>query len=164
MTAAWARRTAGVLLAWAAVAFAQVGIPPATAHVIDQTGSLDVARAAALETRLADFERASGSQVVVLIVPTTAPETIDQYGIRVAEQWRPGRKGVDDGVIVLVALRDRAARIEVGYGLEGVLTDAESHRILAGSMLPRLRAGDVAGGVEAGVDRILATIQGAAPP
>jgi len=145
-------------------AWAQTAVPPATAHVIDQTGSLDAMQSAALEGRLSAFEREHGAQVVVLIVPTTAPETIEQFGIRVAEQWRLGRQGVDDGVIVLVALQDRAARIEVGYGLEGVLTDAASHRILAEDMAPRLREGDIAGGVSAGVDRILSTLLGSHAP
>jgi uncharacterized protein len=143
-------------------AWGQAAVPPATAHVIDQTGSLDAVQAGTLETRLSAFEREHGTQVVVLIVPTTAPETIEQFGIRVADQWRIGRKGVDDGVIVLVALKDRAARIEVGYGLEGVLTDAASHRILAEAMAPKLRAGDIAGGVSDGVDRILSTLSAAA--
>jgi len=152
---------AGLALA-SSTAQAQVPVPPATSHVIDQTGSLDAAQSGALETRLAAFEREHGAQVVVLIVPTTAPETIEQFGIRVADQWRLGRQGVDDGVIVLVALKDRAARIEVGYGLEGVLTDAASHRILSETMVPKLRGGDVAGDVSDGVERLLSTL-GASP-
>ena len=158
------RWVAVLLVAWTAGVAAQVAIPPAAAHVVDQAGALDPGQAAALDARLAGFEREHGAQVVVLIVPTTAPETIEQYGIRVADQWKLGRRGVDDGVILLLAMQDRAARIEVGYGIEGTLPDATAHRILAEDMAPRLQAGDVAGAVTAGVDRILAVVSGTPLP
>src|SRR5688572_28329893 len=113
-----------------ALALAQVPVPALTARVTDLTTTLSAQQRAALEERLAAFEARKGSQIAVLIVPTTAPETIEQYAIRVAEQWKVGRKGIDDGAILLVALKDRALRIEVGYGLEGVLPDAVAKRIV----------------------------------
>jgi uncharacterized protein len=96
----------------------------------------------------------------VLIVATTQPEAIEQYAIRVADAWRLGRAASDDGALLLVAKDDRALRIEVGYGLEGALTDARSNRIIDEAIVPRFRAGDFAGGIEAGVDRMLAVIEG----
>jgi uncharacterized protein len=121
---------------------------------------LTPAQTAQLEDKLAAFEARKGSQIVVLIVPTTQPETIEQYGIRVAEQWKPGRKGVDDGAILLVARDDRALRIEVGYGLEGVLTDLMSKRIIDDIIVPRFKLGDFPGGVAAGVDAMIKVIDG----
>lgn len=145
-------------IAAAVAAPAVAPVPPLEGHVTDTAGALDPARRAQLERKLADFETRKGAQLAVLVVPSTAPETIDQFGIRVAERWRLGRQGVDDGAILLVAMQDRAVRIEVGYGLEGVLTDARAHRILADDVEPRFRAGDVAGGLEAGTDRMMAIV------
>jgi uncharacterized protein len=96
----------------------------------------------------------------VLLVPTTRPEEIEQYSIRVAEQWKAGRKNVDDGAIVVVAKDDRAVRIEVGYGLEGALPDAIANRIIREAILPRFREGDFYGGITAGVDRMIRVIDG----
>ena len=107
---------------------AEVALPPLTHRVTDLTGTLDVQQAQTLEARLAEFEARKGSQLALLIVPTTQPETIEQFGIRVVQVWKLGRKGVDDGALLLVAKDDRALRIEVGYGLEGVLNDATSAR------------------------------------
>lgn len=135
-------------------------VPPLHGRVSDLTGSLDPATQADLEQKLRDFETRKGSQVAVLIVASTQPETIEAYGIRVAEQWKLGRARVDDGAILLVAKDDRAVRIEVGYGLEGVLNDATAKRIISETLVPRFQAGDLAGGVRAGVDRILAVIDG----
>ena len=139
---------------------AEVAIPPLKARVTDLTRTLPDAQRAALEERLAAFEAKKGSQVAVLLVPTTQPETIEQYAIRVAEQWKLGRKGVDDGVLLLVALKDRAVRIEVGYGLEGALPDATAKRIVEEYIVPRFRQGDFSGGISAGVDRIVKVIEG----
>lgn len=149
-----------VLLLVAGLALADVAVPPLRARVTDLTGTLDAAQASALEQKLAAFEQRRGAQLAVLLVPSTRPETIEQYGIRVAEAWKLGRKGIDDGVLLLVAKDDRALRIEVGYGLEGVLPDATAHRIIDEVILPRFRAGDFAGGIDAGVDRLLAVIDG----
>lgn len=142
----------------------EVAVPPLAARVTDLTGTLTAAQQSALESRLQTFEAQKGSQVTVLIVPTTQPEAIEQYSIRVVEQWKLGRKKIDDGVLLLVAKDDRKLRIEVGYGLEGVLPDAIARRIIAEDIAPRFKQGDFHGGIEAGVNRILAVIQGEALP
>ncbi|HEY1283998.1 MAG TPA: YgcG family protein [Steroidobacteraceae bacterium] len=140
-------------------------IPPLQARVTDLTGTLSDSQRATLEQKLAAFESRKGSQVAVLIVPTTEPEDIAQYSIRVVEQWKLGRrevngKRVDDGALLLVAKNDRRLRIEVGYGLEGVLTDATSNRIIRESVSPLFRQGDFYGGINAGVDQMLRVIDG----
>ena len=147
-------------LGWSAVAGAQVAVPLLTGHVIDQTGTLSAEQKAALEQTLQAFEASKGSQLAVLIVPTVAPEAIEQYSLRVAEQWKLGRKKVDDGAILVVAKDDRAMRIEVGYGLEGALTDATSKRIISEIITPRFQKGDFYGGLNAGVDQIIRVVDG----
>ena len=147
-------------LCWAVVAGAQVPVPPMGGRVTDQTATLSNEQKSVLERTLQSFEARKGSQVAVLIVPTTAPETIEQYALRVAEQWKPGRKNVDDGALLVVAKNDRTLRIEVGYGLEGALTDAASKRIISEVIVPRFRQGDFYGGISAGVDRMLRVIDG----
>lgn len=144
----------------ASVAWAQVAVPPLQARVTDLTRTLSSADAAALEQKLAAFEQRKGSQIAVLITPSTKPETIEQYALRVAEQWKLGRKGVDDGVLVLVAMGDRGLRIEVGRGLEGVLPDAAAKRIVSDTMAPLFKQGDFAGGINAGIDRMIRVIDG----
>lgn len=146
------------LLPWTAQA--EVGIPALEHRVTDLTGTLTAEQQAGIESRLAAFEQQKGSQVAVLIVPSTQPEVIEQYSIRVVEQWKLGRKGVDDGVLLLVAKNDRRMRIEVGYGLEGVLPDAIAKRIIAETITPHFKQGDFYGGISAGVDSILGVIQG----
>jgi uncharacterized protein len=145
-------------LCWPLIAGAQVPVPPLTGRVIDQTGTLTTSQKAALEQTLRTFEARKGSQVAVLIVPSSAPETIEQYSLRVAEQWKLGRKKVDDGAVLVVAKDDRVLRIEVGYGLEGMLNDATSKRIISEIIVPRFQQGDFYGGITAGVDRILGVI------
>lgn len=137
-----------------------VPIPPLAARVTDLTGTLDAGQKSSLESRLGLFEVSKGAQVVVLIVPTTQPESIEQFAIRVLDAWRIGRKGIDDGVILLVARDDRRLRIEVGYGLEGVLNDATAKRIIAETITPRFQTGDLPGGISAGVDAILKVVAG----
>lgn len=149
----------GALLLVATSAFAQLAVPP-VARVSDQTATLSGADIAALERTLQDFEQRKGSQIAVLVVPTTAPETVEQYALRVAETWKLGRKGVDDGALLLVAKDDRALRIEVGYGLEGALTDITAKRIVSDVIVPYFRQGDFAGGIRAGVDRMIGVIDG----
>ena len=149
-----------IALCWTVVAGAQVPVPPPGSRVTDQTATLTNEQKSALEETLRSFEARKGSQVAVLIVPSTAPETIEQYALRVAEQWKPGRKNVDDGALLVVAKDDRTLRIEVGYGLEGALTDAASKRIISEIIVPRFRQGDYYGGITAGVDRILRVIDG----
>lgn len=153
------------LLAWAllvapSAGFAQVAVPPLRSPVTDLTNTLTSEQISSLEQTLRAFEADKGSQIAVLLVPTTQPETIEQYSIRVAEQWQLGRRGVDDGVLLLVAKDDRAVRIEVGYGLEGALTDALANRITDQVIVPRFRDGDFAGGIREGVARIIAVIAG----
>ena len=137
-----------------------IAIPTLTARVSDLTATLSSAEMAALEQQLADLEARKGAQLVVLILPTTQPETIEQFGIRLFEAWKIGRKGVDDGVILLVAKNDRRLRIEVGYGLEGALNDASAKRIISETITPLFKAGDFAGGISAGVTAILKIIDG----
>jgi uncharacterized protein len=149
-----------IALCWAAVAGAQVPVPPLGERITDRTGTLTNVQKSALEQTLRSFEARKGSQVAVLIVPSTGPETIEQYALRVAEQWKPGRKNVDDGALLVVAKDDRTLRIEVGYGLEGALTDAACKRIISEIIVPRFRQGDFYGGITAGVDRILRVIDG----
>jgi uncharacterized protein len=139
---------------------ADVAVPPLTARVIDLTGTLSGAAVSRIETKLAALEEKKGSQIAVLMVPTTQPEEIEQYGIRVAEAWKLGRKGVDDGAILLVAKDDRRVRIEVGYGLEGALPDAIASRIIAETVTPHFKLGDYDGGVEAGVDQMISVVNG----
>ena len=137
-----------------------VAVPPLTAPVTDLSGTLSAEQQAALDGELRAFEARKGSQVAVLIVPTTRPEPIEQYAIRVAEQWKLGRKKIDDGAILVVAKEDRAVRIEVGYGLEGVLTDAAAKRIIDEVIAPRFGRDDFNGGIVAGVDSIMKLIDG----
>jgi uncharacterized protein len=149
-----------MLLLTAMLARADVAVPPLAARVIDLTGTLSGDAVNRLEAELAAFEAKKGSQITVLIVPTTQPEDIERYGIRVADAWQLGRKGIDDGAILLVAKNDRAVRIEVGKGLEGALPDVTANRILTEIITPRFKTGDYDGGVEAGIDRIIAVVNG----
>src|ERR1700744_4165315 len=149
-----------LLLCWAFAAFADVAVPPLTGRVVDQTGTLSSDTVASLSQKLKDFEARKGSQIAVLIVPTTAPETIEQYSIRVAEAWKVGRRKIDDGALLVVAKDDHKLRIEVGYGLEGALTDVSARRIIDEVITPKFRSGDFAGGISAGIDRIIRIIDG----
>jgi uncharacterized protein len=152
-------RTALLFLALG-MAWAQVPVPPLTARVTDLTATLTREQQAGLERMLQEFESRKGSQLAVLLVPTTAPEAIEQFSLRVAEQWKVGRKKIDDGAILVVAKDDRTLRIEVGYGLEGVLNDATASRIIREAIVPRFREGDFYGGINAGLDRMMRVIDG----
>jgi len=155
------RVAAGIALLLAAMLVsADVAVPPLAGRVVDLTGTLSGAAVSRIETKLAALEEKKGSQIAVLMVPTTQPEEIEQYGIRVAEAWKLGRKGVDDGAILLVAKDDRRVRIEVGYGLEGALPDAIASRIIAETVTPHFKLGDYDGGVEAGVDQMISVVNG----
>lgn len=164
------RVTLAAVLFWAAVwlgapaAWAQVAVPPLQARVTDLTRTLSTGEIAALEQKLAAFEQRKGSQIAVLLVPTTQPEPLAAYAIRVADRWKLGRRGVDDGVLLIVAKSDREVRIEVGRGLEGVLPDAGAKRIVSDDIVPRFKQGDFAGGLNAGVDRIIKVVEGEALP
>lgn len=143
---------------------AGVPVPSLQARVTDLTKTLTASQQAQLEQVLGAFEAQKGSQIAVLIVPTTQPETIEQYGIRVGDAWKLGRRGVDDGAILLVAKDDRAMRIEVGYGLEGVLPDAVANRIVDEVIAPYFKQGDFYGGIQAGVERMLRVVEGESLP
>jgi uncharacterized protein len=155
-----ARLLWAVVAAWPLAAAALVPVPPLEHRVTDLTATLDAAALATLEGRLTAIEARKGSQIAVLIVPTTEPEAIEQYAIRVAEAWQLGRKDVDDGVLLLVAKEDRALRIEVGYGLEGSIPDAIAKQIVADVITPYFRSGDFAGGISAGVEALVRVIDG----
>ena len=160
-----ARRAASALLlvltlCWSLVAAAQVAVPPLTGRVTDLTGTLSTEQKASLEQTLSAFEASKGSQLAVLIIASTAPEAIEPYALRVAEQWKLGRKKIDDGAILVVAKNDRTLRIEVGYGLEGALNDATSKRIISEIIVPRFKQQDFYGGISAGVGQIIRVIEG----
>lgn len=142
------------------VSGAEVLVPPFRSYVTDLTGTISAGDTARLEQKLAAFEKKRGSQIAVLIIPTTLPETIEQFSIRVVDTWKPGRKKVDDGVLLLVAKEDRTVRIEVGYGLEGALPDAIAKRIIEETIIPGFRKGDFAGAIDAGVEQILRVAEG----
>jgi uncharacterized protein len=139
-------------------------VPKLTARVTDLTGTLTAEQQTALEQKLAAFEAAKGAQLAVLIVPSTAPEDIEQYSIRVVDEWKLGRKGTDDGALLLIASKDHHARIEVGRGLEGVLTDAKSRRILDETLFPAFRQGNFYGGIEGSLEQMMRLVQGEALP
>lgn len=144
----------------AGAAHAEVAVPPLTRRVTDLTATLDAQQTQTMESRLEALEAEKGAQLAVLIVPTTQPETIEQFGIRVVEAWQLGRKGVDDGALLLIAKDDRALRIEVGYGLEGALSDATANRIVEEIIVPRFKSGEFYPGIEAGVEAIIKVIDG----
>ena len=133
---------------------------PRIARVTDQANLLSAAERQALDAKLAAFEQARGSQVVVITVPSLGFETIEEFAGRVTDQWKLGRKGVDDGVLFVVASQDRKLRIHTGRGVQGTLTDALSKRIVSDIVSPRFRKGDYAGGIDAGVDAIFKAIEG----
>jgi len=161
MNRSWAKTLAFIALLFSAfLASADVSVPPLKSRITDLTGTLSANEAAQLEQKLAAFEVKKGSQIAVLIVPTTQPETIEQYSIRVADAWKLGRKGIDDGAVLLIAKQDRTVRIEVGYGLEGVLPDAIAKRIIEETIVPKLRQGNFAGAIDAGIDKMIGVIQG----
>jgi uncharacterized protein len=148
-----------LFLTLAAAAFA-LDVPVLRGHVNDYAGLLSPGAASGLEQQLAAFEKSDSTQIVVLTVPTLGGENLEEYSIRVAEAWKIGQKGSDNGVILLVAKAERKIRIEVGRGLEGKLTDLLSGRIIRADMSPRLKAGDFDGGITAGVTAIMAVVKG----
>ncbi|RIX73779.1 TPM domain-containing protein, partial [Acidovorax cavernicola] len=167
MAAALIRRALAAIvvaaLAWAglpALAQGLLPIPALTARVIDQTATLDAAQRSGLETKLAAFEQRKGSQIVVLMVPTTAPEDIASYAQRVGDAWKIGRKGVGDGLLVIVAKDDRKMRIATAKTLEGAVPDLAAARIIDEEMKPRFRNNDFAGGLNAAVDRLIGLVDG----
>ena len=148
-----------LLPVWA-LAQALQPIPELRARVIDQTGTLDAASLAAIEAKLAAFEKTNGSQVVVVMVATTAPEDIADYTQRLGDAWKIGRREVGDGVLFVIAKDDRRLRIATAKALEGAIPDLMAKRIIDGAVTPAFRTGDYAAGIQAGVDQILARIRG----
>ena len=138
-----------LFLCWAQAAFAEATVPPLVGRVVDTTNTLNGSSVEALNQRIRDFEKRKGSQIAVLIVPTTQPETIEQYSLRAAETWKIGRKKIDDEL-----------RIEVGYGLEGALTDVTARRIIDEVIVPHFKTGDFAGGISDGLNRMIGVIDG----
>lgn len=149
-----------LLLQFSAVLFAQQPVPPLNGRVNDLTSTLNASQIKKLESLLGNYESQKGVQIAVLVVPTTEPETIDAYGIRVADAWKIGRKGIDDGVILIVAKNDRRLRIEVGYGLEGAIPDAVAKRIISEYITPQFKKGHFYAGISAGLEQITKRIDG----
>ena len=137
-----------------------VPIPELKSRVTDLTQTLSPEQQNQLEAKLAAFEQKKGSQIAVLIIPTTHPEDIAQYSIRVVEKWKVGREKVDDGLLLLVAKEDRKLRIEVGYGLEGAIPDLTAKRVISEIISPRFKQGDYFGGLDAGLNALIALVDG----
>ena len=147
-----------------ALAEALAPIPALDAPVVDTTGTLSAADMSRLQAQALDLQRRKGSQLQILIVPTTAPESIEQYAQRVFDQWKLGRQGVDDGVLLLVAKDDHQARIQTGYGLEGAIPDITAGRVIQEYLVPKFRAGDFAGGLDDATAQLVRLIDGEVLP
>jgi len=160
----WLAVLAFSFFALAALGQSLVAVPELRAHVVDTSGTLNGTQQQALEQKLAAFERNSGAQVVILMVPTTQPEDIASYANRVGNTWKIGRKGVGDGLLLLVAKNDRQVRIEVAKTLEGAIPDLAAKQIIDEAITPHFRQGDFAGGLDAAVDQIMPRITGEALP
>lgn len=145
---------------FSAITLADVPVPTLTARVTDLTNTLSRSEISNLEQKLTQFEKEHGSQIAVLLVPTTEPETIEQYSMRVVEAWKLGRKKLDDGVLLLIAKKDRAVRIEVGYGLEGAIPDVIAKRIITKTLVPYFKQGDFYGGIDKALSQLIKLIQG----
>ncbi|WP_286747981.1 TPM domain-containing protein [Aquabacterium sp. UBA2148] len=135
-------------------------VPALSGHVIDQASALAAPQRQAIDDKLSAFERERGTQLVVLIVPTTQPEDIAAYAQRVGDTWKIGRRNVGDGLLLVVALNDRRVRIEVAKALEGAVPDLAASRIIEGAIVPAFKRGDVAAGIDAGVDQLMARVRG----
>lgn len=146
----------GAYPAWA------LAVPPLEGRINDHAGILSSAARTALEERLAQFETKTGHQLAVLTIPSLEGDAIEDFSIRVVENWKLGKKGKDDGVLVLVVSKDRKMRIEVGYGLEGDLPDATAGRIIRDIMVPQFKLGDFEHGIAGAIDAIIAKTGGAA--
>jgi len=160
----WLSLALALLLNAAAWAQDVLPVPPLSGRVIDQTATLGEPQRAALDAKLAAFEAQAGTQIVLLLVPATAPEDIASYAQRVADSWKIGRRDVGDGVLVVVAKNERAVRIEVAKALEGAIPDLAARQVIDRAIVPAFRAGDYAGGLNAGVDQLMARIKGEALP
>jgi len=155
---------AAALIFAAGLAASEVAVPALTAHVTDLANLLTPAEEQALEARLAQFERETSHQLAVLTVPTLEGEPIESFSLRVAEKWRLGQRGLDNGMLLVVASQDRQARVEVGYGLEGVVPDAIANRVIEDVLVPRFHKGDYAGGIEGASDALMQAARGEVIP
>ncbi len=153
-----------LLMATGMAQAALVAIPDLKNRVTDLTQTFSPDQQAQLEQKLAVFEQKKGSQIVVLMVPSTEPEDIAQFAIRVAEKWQIGRKKIDDGLLLIVAKQDRKLRIEVGYGLEGAMPDLTAKRVISEIISPQFKQGDYFGGLNAGLDQLIGLVDGEALP
>jgi uncharacterized protein len=159
-----------IITLWALFWFGWAGaqgvlpVPPLTAPVIDQTDSLDAIQLKGLQDKLMAFEQKSGTQIAILMVPTTLPEDISSYANRVGNAWKIGRKEVGDGVLVVVAKNERRVRIEVAKTLEGAIPDLAARQIIDEAITPNFRKDDYAAGLHAAVDQLSARITGEALP
>jgi uncharacterized protein len=160
----WLTRISLGLLMCLSLAQAQQAVPALTAHVLDSTGTLSAQQLRQLDDKLSAFEQTGGAQVVLLLVPTTQPEDIASYANRVANTWKIGRKEIGDGLLVIVAKNDRQVHIEVAKTLEGAIPDLAAKRIIDQAITPHFKQGDFAAGLDAGVDQIMARINGEALP
>lgn len=162
----WHEIGLGLVLGWllCTPALAQLPVPALSARVIDSTNTLSPTQRQQLETKLATFEQSKGSQVVILMVPSTQPEDIAAFANRVASTWKIGRKEVGDGLLLIVAKEDRKVRLEVARTLEGAIPDLTARRIIAQAITPRFKQGDFHGGLDAALDHIFAYITGEALP
>lgn len=161
---AFAVLMAAWLLALAALAQGVLPLPPLRARITDQSGTLDATALATLEAKLAAFEAAKGTQVAVVLVPTTQPEDIADYTQRLGDAWKIGRREVGDGVLFVIATQDRRMRIAPAKTLEGAIPDLVARRILDEAVAPAFKRGDYAGGIAAGLDRIFAQVSGEGLP
>ena len=160
MFARWLALPALALLLFSCSAFAQLAVPPLRGPVTDLTGTLTQDQVARLEQQLRAFEAKKGSQIAILIVPTSQPESAQEYSLRIAETWKLGRRGVNDGILLFVGKDDREVFIQVGYGLEGAVPDVMANRIREQVIVPRFRSGDFYGGLSEAVTRLTALIEG----
>jgi uncharacterized protein len=153
-----------MIIIYVTIAQSQTQVPDLSGRVIDLTGTLDASQQQVLAQRLGIFEQKKGTQIAVLIIPATNAEPIEQFSMRVAEQWKLGRKKIEDGAILVIAKNERRLRIEVGYGLEGALNDAVSKRIIDEVISPLFQRGDFYGGISAGIDAMIRVIEGESLP
>jgi uncharacterized protein len=138
----------------------QAAIPAFDSPVVDTTGTLDAATRQQLQQQALALQQRKGSQLQVLVIPSTAPETIEEYAVRAFESLKLGRKGVDDGLLLVVAKDDRKVRIEVGYGLEGAIPDITAGRVIQEYMVPKFRQGDYAGGIVDATGQLVKLVDG----
>lgn len=160
----WLASLGGALLLALTPALAQQAVPPLSAHVMDSSATLTAAQTQALESKLSDFEHQRGTQIVLLLVPTTQPEDIASYANRVANSWKIGRREVGDGVLLVVAKNDRKVRIEVAKTLEGAIPDLAAKRVIDQAITPRFKQGDYIGGLDAGIEQLMKLVSGESLP